>query len=263
MLLNCDSEFVEEIDMRSKLPDEWRSDSITRFIDDAFNNCVATMTNFRSLPIVQILIRMNDLFVEANRIKCHPTQETLLPLFLGRAHSAYLGATRLSISGQVVETYMVARGCLENALYSLFIQDDPTKNNEIPNRVKVWLDRAESEAAGRECRKMFTSGNVLKNLANHDKELGRKTLRLYRIAIDRGAHPNFAGHLVTSKLSLDGGYVDFLIPGDKLVCQACIQFTVQVGICTLKIFEITYGEKFKSEGISEKLEGDGWILKEL
>jgi len=239
------------------------SNSVTKFIDDAFNNCVATMTNFRSLPIVQILIRMNDLFFEANKIKCHPKQEILLPLFLGRAHSAYLGAVRLSVSGQVVETYMVARGCLENALYSLFIQDDPIINKEIPNRVKIWLDRAESKAAGRECRKVFSSGNVLKNLTNHDKELGRKTLRLYRIAIDRGAHPNFAGHLVTSKLSLDGGHIDYLIPGDKLVCKACIQFTVQVGICTLKIFELAYGKKFESEGLSKKLEGDEWILQKL
>lgn len=249
--------------MSSELPDGWRNDSVTRFIDDAFNNCVATMTNFRSLPIVQILIKINDLFFDANKIKCHPIQECLLPLFLGRAHSAYLGAVRLSTSGQVVETYMVARGCLENALYSLFIQDDPTINKEISNRVKIWMDRAESEAAGRKCRKTFTSGNVLGNLANHDKSLGRKTLRLYRIAIERGAHPNFAGHLVTSKLSLEGSHIDFLIPGSKIVCQACIQFTAQVGICTLKIFELAYGEKFKSEGLSKKLKGDEWILRKL
>ncbi len=249
--------------MKIELPDEWRNDSVTRFIDDAFNNCVATMTNFRSLPLVQILIRMNDLFFDANKIKCHPRQELFLPLFLGRAHSAYLGAARLSTSGQVVETYMVARGCLENAIYSLFIQDDPTINEEIPDRAKIWIDRAESEVAGRKCRKTFTSGNVLMNLANHDKELGRKTLRLYRIAIERGAHPNFAGHLVTSNLSLKEGRIDFLIPGSELVCKACIQFTVQIGICTLKIFELAYGEKFKSEGLSDKIKDDEWILRKL
>ena len=160
-LINRDLGFVGEIDMKIELPDEWRSNSVTRFIDDAFNNCVATMTRFSGLPIVQMLIRINDLFFEANKIKCHPIQEILLPLFLGRAHSAYLGAVRLSTSGQVVETYMVARGCLENALYSLFIQDDPTINKEIPDRVKIWMDRAESESAGRKCRKTFASGDVL------------------------------------------------------------------------------------------------------
>ncbi len=254
---------IREIDMKIELPDEWRNDSVTRFIDDAFNNCVATMTNFSKLPILQILVRINDLFFDANKIKCHPIQELLLPLFLGRTHSAYLGAVRLSASGQVVETYMVARGCLENAIYSLFIQDDPVINGEIPNRVKIWLDRAESKATVRKCRQTFTSRNVLTNLANHDKELRRKTLSLYQIAIERGAHPNFAGHLVTSKLSIEGGHIDFLIPGNEEVCKACIQFTVQVGICTLKIFELAYGEKFKSEGLSERLKGDEWILRKL
>jgi len=158
---------------------------------------------------------------------------------------------------------MVARGCLENSVYSLFIQDDPTIKEEIPDRVRIWGDRAENEAAGRECRRTFSSRNVFANLAKHDKELERKASKLYRIAIDRGAHPNFAGHLTTSQVSLDGGHIDFLIPGDNVVCKTCIQFTVQVGICTLKIFELAYGEKFASEGISEQLRGTECLLEKL
>jgi len=105
-----------------ELPDNWQSDSISSFISDAFNNSVATITNFRELPIIQILIKINDLFLRSNKIKCHPLKEVLLPNFFVRAHSAFLAATRLATSGQVVETYMVARGCLENALYALFIR---------------------------------------------------------------------------------------------------------------------------------------------
>lgn len=249
--------------MRIEVPDDWGVDSVTRFIGDAFRNCVATMTNFRRLPIIQMLIKVNDLFFSANVMKCHPTEELLLPLFLGRAHSAYLGAVRLCTSGQVVETYMVARGCLENAVYALFIQDDPTIKEEIPDRVRIWGDRAESEASGRECRRTFSSANMFRNLERHDKELGRKALKIYRIAIDRGAHPNFAGHLTTGKVSLNGGHIDFLIPGDNVVCKACIQFTVQIGICTLKIFELAYGDKFASEGISKQLQGTECLLEKV
>jgi hypothetical protein len=249
--------------MRIELPDDWGDNSVTRFMADAFRNCVATMANFKTLPVIQILVKVNDLFFSANAIKCHPTQELFLPLFLGRAHSAYLGAARFCTSGQVLETYMVARGCLENAVYSLFIQDDPTIKEEIPHRARIWLDRDKSDAAGRQCRQMFLSANVFGNLAKHDKELARKALKLYRIAIDRGAHPNFAGHLTTSKLSLDGGHIDFLIPGDNVVCKACIQFTSQVGICTLKVFELTYGEKFAGAGISEELQGSEWLLEKV
>lgn len=254
---------AEENAMRIEVPEDWGNDLVTRFMRDAFMNCVATMTNFRRLPIIQTLIKVNDLFIGANVIKCHPTEELLLPLFLGRTHSAYLGAVRLCTSGQVVETYMVARGCLENAVYALFIQDDPTIKEEIPDRVRIWGDRAESKAAGSECRRTFSSANVFGNLAKHDKELGRKALKIYRIAIDRGAHPNFAGHLTTSNVSLNGGHIDFLIPGDNVVCKACIQFTVQIGICTLKIFELAYGEKFASEGISKRLRGIECMLEKL
>jgi hypothetical protein len=158
---------------------------------------------------------------------------------------------------------MVARGCLENALYALFIQDDPTKNETIPNRPKIWLERADNEAAGRRCRDMLSAGNVLRNLLKHDKELGRKALELYRIAIDRGAHPNFAGHLTTSNISLHGGSIDFLIPGDQMVCKACIQFAIQVGLCALKIFELAYADKFSCGGITTQIEKNWWLLRKL
>ncbi len=249
--------------MKIELPDDWGNDSITKFMDDAFMNCVATMVNFKGLPITGTMIEVNDLFFAANGIKCHPTKEILLPLFLGRSHSAYLGAVRLSTSGQVAETYMVVRGCLENALYALFIQDDPTKNEPIPNRPRIWLERADNEAAGKRCRNTFSAKDVLENLTKHNKELGRKARVLYQIAIDRGAHPNFVGHLTTSKISLQGGSIDFLIPGDQMVCKACIQFTLQVGLCALKIFELAYDDKFRCEGITPQLEKNRWLLKKL
>jgi hypothetical protein len=237
-----------------KLPGNWRSDSISRFIDDAFMNSVATMTNLRKLPIVQILIEVNDLFLRANGIKCHPTREFLLPLFLGRSHSAYLAAVRLATSGQVVETYMVARGCLENALYGLFIQDDPTIGNPIPDRMKIWAERADSEDANRKCRNMFTFTNVIKNLASHDVKLHNRVNCLYDIAIDRGAHPNAMGHLMTSNVSVDGGHVGFLIPATELTCKSCIQATVQAGICALATIGLAYGTKFEDAGMSAQLQ---------
>jgi hypothetical protein len=247
--------------MRIETPDNWGKDSVTTFLSNAFTNCVATITNFRETPIIQVLIGINDVFFAADAIKYHPKEEFLLPLFLGRAHSAYLGAIRLSTSGQVVETYMVARGCLENAVYSLFIQDDPTIKEEIPERVRIWGDREENEAADRICRQTFSTKNVFRNLARHNAELERKASELYRIAIGRGAHPNFAGHLVTSDICSEGGHIDFLIPGNEMVCKACIQFAVHVGICTLRIFELACGEKFVRNGVSEKLQGVEKLLR--
>ena len=55
-------------------------------------------------------------------------------LFLYRSHAALLGGVRLALSGQVPEAYMVLRGCLENALYGLYI----SRNSES---VVTWLNR--------------------------------------------------------------------------------------------------------------------------
>ena len=249
--------------MKLELPDDWQSDSVSKFMTDAFTNSVATLTNFRKLPIIQILIRVNDLFLSASRIKCHPVRELFLPNFLGRAHSAYLGTVRLSTSGQVVEAYVVARGCLENALYSLYIQDDPTIDQPIPERVRIWMERDENDAACRKCRNTFTTGRVMKHLMDRDKNIGQKTENLYDITINRGAHPNFPGHATTSNISLEGGSIDFLIPANNDVCKACIQFAAQVGICSLKTFELIYRERFQSQGVTSQLDDIEWLLRKV
>jgi len=249
--------------MKLELPDDWQSDSVSKFMTDAFTNSVATLTNFRKSPIIQILIRVNDLFLSASRIKCHPVRELFLPNFLGRAHSAYLGAVRLSTSGQVVEAYVVARGCLENALYSLYIQDDPTIDQPIPERVRIWMERDENDAACRKCRNTFTTGRVMKHLMDRDKNIGQKTENLYDITINRGAHPNFPGHATTSNISLEGGSIDFLIPANNDVCKACIQFAAQVGICSLKTFELIYRERFQSQGVTSQLDDIEWLLRKV
>ena len=247
--------------MKLDLPDDWQMDSISKFITDAFTNCVATLTNFRKLPIIQTLIRLNDLFFSANKITCHPSKELLLPNFLGRTHSSFLGTVRLSTSGQVVEAYMVARGCIENSLYSLYIQDDPTIDQPIPERARIWMERDDNQNATIKCRNTFTFGSVIKHLMSRDENMGQKTEKLYNITINRGAHPNFPGHATTSNISLHGGSIDFLIPANNDVCRACIQLTAQIGVCSLKIFELIYKERFQSEGITDALNSMEWMLK--
>jgi hypothetical protein len=250
--------------MKLELPDDWQSDSLSKFMTDAFTNSVATLTNFRKLPIIQILIRVNDLFFSANKIQCHPIRELLLPNFLGRSHSAFLGSVRLSTSGQVVEAYMVARGVIENALYSLYIQDDATiDENGLQERAKIWIERDDNEPAGEKCRKEFKYGKVIKHLMDREQDIGRKTANLYDKSIARGAHPNFPGHATTSNISLEGGKIDFLIPGNNIVCKASIQFTAQVGICSLKIFELIYKERFQSQGVTSQLNDIEGLLRKV
>src|SRR5205823_2004225 len=110
----------------------------------------------------------------------------LLPrLFVVRAHSAFLGATRVALSGQVPETFCLLRLAIELAWYALHIADDASSR-----RAKIWLARGDNDAATHACRTNFTVKNVH---ATHQRLAPARAVsarRLYDLLIDLGAHPN-------------------------------------------------------------------------
>ena len=234
-----------------KFPEGWGKDSVSHFVSSAYDNCVATLINYRDKPIIDAMITVNDVFNEASQIKCNIDDESLLPFFFGRSHGFYLGAVRLSISGQVPESYALMRTCIENGLYALHVKPDPTIGECVPKRVKIWIERHDNKDKMRKCRNEFKYGNVRNTLNKYDKELGRRISELYTFAIDCGAHPNIMGSITTSEISENGVITDLLTPGDNLVCKVAIQRTVQVGICVLSIYELIFGDRFSH--IMEKL----------
>jgi len=232
-------------------PEWWGKDSISHFVSSAHKNCIATLINYRDKPIIDAMIVVNDIFNEASQIRFNIKNEPLLPLFFGRSHGCYLGAVRLSTSGQVAESYALMRACIENGLYALYIQSEPTDREDIPKRTKIWMERHDNEENTRRCRKEFTYANVSNNLKKHVKELWRHISKLYTFAIDYGAHPNIQGAITTSEISENGVRTDLLTSGDNLVCMLSIQRTVQVGICVLSIYELIFEDRFRH--IEEKL----------
>jgi len=113
------------------IPNDWGKDSLSEFIEDAHHNTLATFANLK--PEFAHLKNINDTFkkITENLLNI----EKLIPgLFLLRSHASYLGAVRLAVSGQLPETFMVLRGCLENSLYALHIA-------LIPETGEIWLQR--------------------------------------------------------------------------------------------------------------------------
>jgi hypothetical protein len=239
--------------MNIKIPENWGQDPVSNFIESAYQNNIAAFANFQGVPLFNAIYEIDRLFSLTTNIE-YGQDEMLLLNFIGRCHSAYLGAIKLSTSGQVVEAYMVIRGCLENALYALFINDAPAANEELSERSLVWINRGKDEKSTKKCRQMFTYRAAIDNLLNQDKILGQEALCLYNRAIDLGAHPNFPGHITTSVVSKDEVGVEFLLPGCNPACKLCVQTTVEVGICSLKIFGRIFGDRFHSAGITEKIE---------
>ena len=237
--------------MNTEIPDSWGKDPLSGFIESAHQNIIATFQKFRESSILAAVCEIDNLFHLATTIK-YGQDERLLPNFVGRCHCTYLGAIRLSTSGQVVEAYMVIRGCLENALYALYIDNDPVKDEEPPDRTVTWLNRGKDKESTKKCRNMFTYGTVRNNLIEQDEILGQEASLLYDRTIDYGAHPNFYGHITTSDVTKVGVTVQFLMPGTNAF-KLCVQTSVEVGICSLKIFNRIFSERFHSAGITERL----------
>lgn len=242
--------------MNIEIPESWGKDPVSNFIQSAYQNNIATFTNFKGSPICKAIYEIDSLFSLVTNIE-YRQHERLLPNFIGRCHSAYLGGIKLSTSGQIVEAYMVIRGCLENALYALYINDDPTIDEELPERSVAWLNRGKDEESTKKCRQIFTYGAARDNLIKQDKTLGQEASLLYERTIDYGAHPNFYGHITTSDVKAGGITIQFLMPGTDAF-KLCVQTAVEVSICSLRIFNRIFPDRFRSVGITARIDKINW-----
>ena len=223
------------------------------------------LTFSRHRPAFDRLKGVDELFRLAQSIRFKPRTGggVLLPGFLCRSHSAYLAAVRLALSGQVVEAYMVLRGCLENALYAFYVHADPEDSGtesgdpRHESRALIWVKRGTSNEATKRCRNVFTAGKTKEALEARDERLAQWAGRLYDTSIDQGAHPNVDGHLVTSSTTDNGVSVRYLMP-DTIPWKVCVQQAAEAGLCSLRVFELIYPAEFESICVSTKLSSLDW-----
>lgn len=247
--------------MSDSLPDGWGNDPLSKFMAGAYHNCVASFVNYSTLPIMTAIKEVDACFRDALRISFKPISEIFLPSFMGRCHAAYLSAVQLSMGGQVPEAYPLVRLCLENALYALFVQDDPTiGGDDIPQRWKIWLDRDVDDAAERKCRNTFAYGKVRDHLVSRDAALGNCAHMLYQRTIKYGAHPNFYGQAQAGVLSEEGGNVQYLLP-NTIPCVVCIQTAVHAGICVLGAFGLNLQGRYEETGIPARIKRLNWPMQ--
>jgi len=244
--------------MITKLPEDWGKEPLSEFIEAAHRNCIASFVNYRELRVMKALKEVDALFRCVLGIRYKEVKEILLPGFVGRSHSAYLGSIQLSTAGQAAEAYPVIRLCLENALYALFIQDDPAIDKEIPERLQIWADRGTNDEATKKCRHTFGYGNIRDHLVGRDSALGEETNALYERTVVYGAHPNFYAHATTSDpLKSEGGEVQYLLP-DTDAAKLAIQTAVHAGMCSLRIFGLILRDRFEEAGIPGRLRKIDW-----
>jgi hypothetical protein len=240
--------------MTEKKPPDWDNDPLSVFFKDAEYNDRVTALNFPKvfdlLNRVHILLKR---FEEA--IEKDSRQEYLIARFLMvRAHSSFLAAIRLAMSGQVSEAFPILRSAIESTWYALHIAKDP-KSTE---RAEVWLKRNDSEAAKAKCKSEFTIAKVKQTHAALDASTAKELSGNYEILIDYGAHPNQFGVMTSTKKKAESDkQIDFsvgiLYPEPLLVLFA-VRMSVAVAIGALKTFELVFPERFRLAGIDLEVE---------
>ena len=229
-----------------KVPPGWGQDSLSQFIENAWRSTYATFYNLKDWYVI---LRDTHLAFDTIAHNLDRTPGWFASFFLFHSHSAFLGSTRLALSGQIPETYMVLRGCIENALYGLYVSRNP-------NSKEIWLRRHDDAKSKQTMRKEFTVGNLLSTLKSEEVKLHAIAKELYDRAIDYGGHPNEKAFFTVMKQTEDGSKLTFhpaYLVGNEPALHVALKTCAQVGLCALSIFQCVYRERFDMLGLSDQL----------
>lgn len=228
-------------------PDGWGRDELSGFLEAAFANQVATFAN-KPGPTAT-LIALDQCYSHLGKNLVNPGE--ILPAFLFlRTHSAFRGSCRLSMSGQVAESFAVLRSCIECSLYGLHIDRDV-------RRGKVWLHRQDNAASRREVQSEFSYRKVLKTLTEIDPDLAGQVNHLYQLTIDFGGHPNELAVTTNVSLKKDDSrheYQYLALHGDSLPLDHALKATAQVGVGGLLVFRHVFKERMEILELSDKID---------
>ena len=229
-----------------EVPKDWGQDPLSEFIETTRENTIATFANLRPQynRLRDIHVFYRDLVENLNN-----SPDWFSAFFVLRAHASYLGGVRFALSGQVFETYMVLRGCLENALYGFYFHRNPASQ-------ETWLRRSDDKKTKDRVRSEFTGGALLRCLESVDRDTHRIAKQLYDQTIDYGAHPNEEGVLTMLAKTEEGDllkYTGSYLTGGTIPFQLALKTTAQVGVCSLRIFWNVYRERFEILQLTEQL----------
>jgi hypothetical protein len=229
------------------LPARWGDDPLSSFMSDAFRNLLAT---FVQKPQEYGRINAVAKCFAALSGNLGDNPEVLPSLFLTRAHSAFLGACRMSVSGQVTETFPLLRSCLEYSLYALHVSGNL-------NLAEMWIQRHVDEVSMKKCKKSFMHSSVIQTLEKKDAPLRRVISRLYEETIDFGAHPNERALSSNLRMHEYEGMEIFrltYLQGNSSALAHALLFTAQTGLGALLVFEHVFRDRMGSLGVDVQLE---------
>lgn len=230
-------------------PQGWAKPKLTGYLESLWENSLAVFANKREAHRV---CRIDDVMAEIseNWKPVSPTVDTIVPLMMFfRSHSAFRSAAALGFGGALVEGMAVLRLSLEFAGYAALIADDP-------GLAKPWFDRDTDPTAKKRVRDEFHGGRIKAALAKFDPQVSAAYRELYERLIQFGAHPNEKS--VTSNLTIEKGESEtklsqVYLQGDGTALDHWLRTASQLGICTLKIFELIHHARFVDLKVSPRI----------
>lgn len=173
-------------------PSNWGQDELSEFLQTAEDNSIASFANLQGE--YKRLVSVDSLFLKLTR-NLNNSPDWYLAPFVVRAHSCFRSACRASLSGQLVETYILLRGALENALYALHINTDRS-------RYETWIKREDGATEKKACRRAFQISKILEQAKTRlPSKIHSIADELYDRSIDNGAHPNCLGSLINLEIT--------------------------------------------------------------
>lgn len=226
-------------------PSQWGVDELTGFMKTSEENGFATFERLK--PEFEPLVGINKLFHLAH--DCMTNAEKWFScLFILKSHSAYMGACRLVIAGQIPEGFQVLRGALESSLYGFFIAQHPEMK-------EVWLRRDESETHRRKVRDEFKPKRIIGEMKAADQKAGDAADRMYEELIDYGAHPNEKGMSLRLEILSDEQIREFRIkmlnPKPEYLVFG-MRTVARVGLVCIRIFGLIEPHRYKLSGLDQE-----------
>jgi hypothetical protein len=229
--------------------------SLDRFLEVLPKNQIANRARF---PDQYRIIQWVDYcFVTAGKHLSYQKPVLVGPLFL-RSQYAYKTAAGMTLAGQVAESFVMTRSCLEYAGYALAIFADPDLQ-ETPSREQVFVNRNVDDESLKAQKAEFQMGKIIRAIiAKYDQELAENVKLLYDRSIDFGGHPNPYGLLSAMRMETKDEQLTSIttlaLTDDPMITMHAMKTVAQAGLASLCIFQIICKAKFELLGIRAELD---------
>jgi hypothetical protein len=163
----------------------------------------------------------------------------------------------MTLAGQVAESFVMTRSCLEYAGYALTIFADP-RLEDTPSREEVFVNRNVDDESLKAQKAEFQVGKIRAIIAKYDQKLADNFKLLYDRSIEFGGHPNPYGLLSAMKLETKDAQLTSIttlaLTDDPTITMHAMKNVAQAGLASLCIFQIICKAKFELLGVRAKID---------